>query len=91
MTWADAGGWIFDHLATMGKALGLGGGVGALKYVRHIPAPLLSRTKWGRFVGSLFDWAQDMTSNNDRVGERINDQGETIFLEPVKKPKEPAQ
>lgn len=76
MTWSDASSWLMGHVDTIIKTLGLGGGVGILKLVRHWPAPKVVNV-WG---GAVFDAFQDLTANNDRVGERIGPDGKSVFL-----------
>lgn len=76
MTWGDVGAYIVDHVKVIAATLGLGGGVGLLKFIRHIPPPPVA-SKWG---GAFFDWSQDIAANNDRVGERIGPDGQAVFL-----------
>ena len=76
MTWGDAGKYAADHVAAILKTLGLGGGVGILKLIRHWPAPTVGNV-WG---GAVFDAFQDLTANNDRVGERVGADGKSVFL-----------
>lgn len=76
MTWADAGSFLLDHTKAIIATLGLGGGVGILKFIRHIPAPPVE-SKW---TGAFFDWSQDIAANNDRVGERLGPDGKSVFL-----------
>jgi hypothetical protein len=82
VTWHDAGAWVIDHLETIGKTLGLGGGVGLLKFIRRVPAPRLTN-KWG---GVVFDWAQDLVSNDDRIGLRVDADGKQVFVLEPRKP-----
>lgn len=65
--WQSAGVWLFDHLRTVLAGVGFtGGGVGLLKYLKHVPAP----KKESLWMGSVFDTVQDVVSNNERIGQR---------------------
>lgn len=74
MTWADVGNGIYHHAKELAVTFGLGGGVGIVKYLRHMPAPFQNQVWWG----SCFDTLQDLVSNNSRVGERRTRDGITV-------------
>ncbi len=67
---------IYNHLAATLTAVGFGGGgVGAIKFLKHMPPPLLDNL----WRGSVFDTLQDMVSNT-RVGERRLPDGTIVQL-----------
>lgn len=90
MTWIEVatktGEFLGSHLNAIGTGLGLGSGVGVIKFLRHMPAPRAANL----WQGSVFDTFQDLVSNNGRIGERRNEAGDTIFVKLLlpTKPKE---
>lgn len=77
--WADIGHWLLSHIAGILQGVGLtGSGIGALILIRHLPTPPVMPT----WKGFLFDCFQDLAKNNDRIGERVGDDGVAFFLEP---------
>lgn len=65
--WQETGVWLFGHIKTILAGVGFtGGGVGMLKYLKHVPAP----KKDSLWLGSVFDTVQDVVSNNERIGQR---------------------
>lgn len=67
MNWQAFGLWAYSHLKVFFAGIGLtGGGVGFIKYMKHVPAPLKKSIWWG----SVFDTIQDLISNNERIGQR---------------------
>lgn len=72
--WQTVGGFVWDHLLTLGTALGLGSGVGVIKFLRHMPPPLKTQI----WYGSIFDTFQDLVSNQSRIGERREPDGDII-------------
>ncbi len=67
---------LYNDLAVTLKAIGFGGsGVGVIKFLKHMPPPLLDN----RWRGGIFDMLQDMVSNA-RVGERRLPDGTIVQL-----------
>lgn len=72
--WESVGLYLADHIKSTLAAIGFtGGGVGLIKFLKYVPAPL---EDW-RWTGAVFDTLQDMVSNH-RVGERRKATGEII-------------
>ncbi len=65
--------------AALAGTFGLGGGVGIVKFLKHMPAPYQD-SPW---TGAVFDWLQDLVSNQ-RIGERRTRTGQDV--PPVPKP-----
>ncbi len=74
--------WSAKHANELRVTFGLGGGVGIVKYLRHMPAPYQDQIWWG----SCFDTLQDLVSNTSRIGERRTREG--LVIPPVPSPKE---
>ncbi len=67
---------IYNHLNATFTAIGVGGGgVGVVKFLKHMPPPLLDNI----WLGGIFDTAQDLVSNT-RVGERRLPDGTIVQL-----------
>ncbi len=65
MTWQAILEAIEHNANELRITFGLGGGVGVVKYLKHMPAPYQDQIWWG----SCFDTLQDLVSNG-RIGER---------------------
>ena len=65
MTWQSVLDGIENHARSLVVTFGLGGGVGIVKYLKHMPAPYQDQVWWGGF----FDTLQDLVSNQ-RIGDR---------------------
>ncbi len=63
--WKDIALWIGNHVAALAATFGLGGGVGIVKFLNHVPAPYEDQP----WAGAIFDTLQDLVSNK-RIGER---------------------
>lgn len=81
----DAGASVFNWANAIRVSMGLGGGVGVIKLLAHIPAPRLGGN-W--FIGSAFDVAADLLSNG-RIGERRNKDGSVVYVIKPPRPKVP--
>ena len=79
-----AGAWVWDKFSVVSAALGLGSGVGVVKFLKHIPAPHPEQ-KW---AGSVFDTLQDLVSN-DRIGERLMADGTIVYVKVLRQPAPP--
>lgn len=82
MTWQTLGEAVLNKTMALGTTFGLGGGVGIVKFLSHAPAPMASNA-WS---GSIFDTLQDLVSNKERIGERRNLDGTTVFVVRQKRP-----
>jgi hypothetical protein len=78
----DAGTAFFNWANAVRISMGLGGGVGVIKLLAHIPAPRLGSMVWGTF----FDLMADIVSNG-RVGERRKADGEIVYIIKPPRPK----
>jgi len=78
--WSTAAMKTWGSVTAILTAAGFGSGVGFVKFLRHLPAPR-NTDLW---YGTIFDWLQDMVSN-DRQGERRDPDGNIIWI--VKPPK----
>lgn len=82
MTWQSVLLSMWHHVAAWLSAIGLtGGGVGFIKYMKHVPAPYQDQTQWGAF----FDTIQDLVSNS-RIGERRTRSGVDVPAVPKPAP-----
>lgn len=59
-----------------------GGGVGLIKLIKHLPPPPI-QAKWR---GCIFDTLQDVASNNERIGQRLDGDRNIISVTTVKLP-----
>jgi hypothetical protein len=74
---------VWGMLVAFAAKLGLGSGIGAIKLLAHWPAPKVSN----RYGGMLFDAVQDIF-NRVRVGERLAESWELVFIPRPKHPPE---
>lgn len=79
MNWQSVLEAATSKTAALAGTFGLGGGVGIVKFLKHMPAPYQD-SPW---TGAVFDWLQDLVSNQ-RIGERRTRAGEDV--PPVPKP-----
>lgn len=74
---------LFSACKATLAAIGFGGGgVGLIKFIKHFPPPPV-KAKWR---GCVFDTCQDVVSNNERIGQRLDGDGNIVSVTTVKLP-----
>lgn len=68
-------------MAWLGAIGVTGGGVGFIKFMKHVPAPYQDQIVWG----TIFDTIQDLISNS-RIGERRTRAGVAVPAVPKADP-----
>lgn len=82
MTWQSILLSVYHHIVAWLSAIGItGGGVGFIKFMKHVPAPYQDQELWG----TVFDTIQDLVSNS-RIGERRTRSGMDVPAVPKPAP-----